>query len=122
MQEKRQQESGQNVEPPVDRIFALADIAYQEQKDFASAIGVHPARLSEWKAGRSRSWRKCIAEIARCLNTSTEYLLTGEGPAQKDGSPPPQGDELPPEWFGLTAEEKANAVEHMRLLIRARGK
>lgn len=106
----------------IDRIFALVDANYPEQKDFAAALGVIPDRVSKWKLRKTNSWRKMLPEIARCLNTSTEYLLTGEGPAQKDGSPPPQGDELPPEWFGLTAEEKANAVEHMRLLIRARGK
>lgn len=119
MQDKTQDTE---ISTPVDRIFVLADAMFREQKDFASALGVVPTKISEWRRGKSQSWRKRLPEIARCLNTSTEYLLTGEGPAQKDGSPPPQGDELPPEWFGLTAEEKANAVEHMRLLIRARGK
>lgn len=106
----------------VNRIFALVDEIYPEQKDFAADLGLIPQRVSAWRRGNLKSYRKYLPQIATLLNTSTEYLLTGEGPAQKDGSPPPQGDELPPEWFGLTAEEKANAVEHMRLLIRARGK
>lgn len=115
-------QNDETTNTPEKRMFALVDANFREDKNFASALGVTPQRVSEWRRRKSQSWRKRLPEIARCLNTSTEYLLTGEGPAQKDGSPPPQGDELPPEWFGLTAEEKANAVEHMRLLIRARGK
>lgn len=33
----------------VDRIFALVEQKYKEQKAFAAEIGVAPSKVSEWK-------------------------------------------------------------------------
>lgn len=67
----------------VDRMFALVDDQYKEQKDFAEAIGVHPTRVSEWRKRKSQSYQKRLPQIASVLGTTTEYLLTGEGPKYK---------------------------------------
>lgn len=62
----------------VDRIFELADKKYQEQRDFAVALGIQPPRVSEWRRRKSESYMKRLPQIAAVLGTSAEYLLTGE--------------------------------------------
>lgn len=54
-----------------------------EQKKFASLVGVSPQKVSEWKSGKAKSYTKRIPQIAEALGTTTEYLLTGNGPKQK---------------------------------------
>ena len=70
----------------VDRMFALVDDQYKEQKDFANAVDVPAPRVSEWRKRKSASYSKkdILPKIAAVLGTTTEYLLTGEGPKEKN--------------------------------------
>ena len=79
----------------VDRIFELVDEKFNEQKDFASALGVPAPRVSEWRKRKSASYQRCLAKIADVLDTTTEYLLTGDGPRIKP-EPPKYQRTLPP--------------------------
>lgn len=65
------------------RIFELVDSQFKEQKEFAAVIGVSDKIVSQWRVGTTRSYRSRIATIAEALGTTTEYLLTGNGPKQK---------------------------------------
>lgn len=60
------------------RIFELVDKKYVEQQAFAAALGVSPTMVSAWRKNKSESYMKRIPQIADVLNTSAEYLLTGE--------------------------------------------
>lgn len=71
----------------VDRIFELVDEKFKEQKDFASALGVPAPRVSEWRKRKSASYQRCLTQIADVLDTTTEYLLTGEGPKKRGARP-----------------------------------
>ena len=64
----------------VDRLFALVDSKFPEQKDFAAQLGITPSIVSEWRRGKSESFtkQKYIGKIAEILNTTTEYILTGK--------------------------------------------
>ena len=75
----------------VDRIFELVDGKFKEQKDFASVLGVPAPRVSEWRKRKSASFQRCLPQIAEALGTTTEYLLTGNGP-QKRGPRPVVSD------------------------------
>ena len=61
-----------------DRIFELVDKRYQEQRDFAADLGVGPTMVSAWRNKKSESYMKRLTQIAQLLNTTIEYLLTGE--------------------------------------------
>ena len=75
-----------------NRIFELADKKYPEQRDFAAEIGVAPSVVSAWRNKKSESYMKRLPQIAEILNTTVEYLLTGE---KKEPAPAPRnGDEL----------------------------
>ena len=103
----------------VDRLFALVDARFPEQKDFAAQLGITPSIVSEWRRGKSESFtkQKYIGKIAEILNTTTEYILTG-----KEERPSPKGDERPECWDLLTREEREKAREYIEMLIAARGK
>ena len=69
----------------IDRIFELVDKQFKEQKDFASAVGVSDDTVSNWRRRVSASCTKSkhLTRIAEVLGTTTEYLLTGNGPKYK---------------------------------------
>ncbi|WP_295585546.1 LexA family transcriptional regulator [uncultured Oscillibacter sp.] len=67
----------------VDRIFDLVDRKYKEQRDFAAQLGVTPSIVSEWRRRKSSSFNRRLPQIAEALGTTTEYLLTGNGPKKK---------------------------------------
>ena len=61
-----------------ERIFLLMDAQFKEQREFAAALGVAPGVISTWRSGQTHSYRKHLPRIAELLNTTVEYLLTGE--------------------------------------------
>ena len=67
----------------VDRIFALTKENGMEQKKLAEILGITDKKVSAWKTGRSKTYRDQIEKIAEVLGTTTEYLLTGNGPKYK---------------------------------------
>ena len=77
----------------VDRLFALVDEKYREQKDFAAEIGVLPQLVSAWRKRTSKSYTKYLPQITATLGTTAEYILTG-----KEESPPPEGGGLTQEF------------------------
>lgn len=75
----------------VDRIFELVGEKFKEQKEFASALRVNDKTVSAWRTRRAKSYTKYLPQIAEALGTTTEYLLTGNGP-QKRGPRPVVSD------------------------------
>ena len=67
----------------VDRIFALTKENGMEQKKLAEILGITDKKVSAWKTGRAKTYRDQIEKIAEVLGTTTEYLLTGNGPKYK---------------------------------------
>lgn len=68
----------------VDRLFELVDQKFKEQKKFAAAIGVSDDTASNWRRRKSASYVKYLPQITVALDTTTEYLLTGEGPKSRN--------------------------------------
>lgn len=58
-----------------DLIFNLITKKGLKQSDFASSINVKEQVVSDWKAGRSKSYKKYIDKIAEYLGVSVDYLL-----------------------------------------------
>ncbi|WP_312941035.1 helix-turn-helix transcriptional regulator [Oscillibacter sp.] len=90
----------------VDRIFSLLDESGMEQKDFARKIKQTPQVVSTWRTRRAMSYTKYISLIADVLNTTTEYLLTGEGSKTKASLPATEkiSKAATPESSGLADE------------------
>ena len=96
----------------VDRLFALVDQKYNEQKDFAAVIGVDPNLPSRWRNRKSQSYQKYLPQIADALGTSVQYLLTGEQtePAPGDGDGLSEKDQRLLKWFRSLPPEKQRAI------------
>ena len=69
----------------VDRIFELLSLRHMEQKELANWLGILPQTVTDWKNRKSKSYTKYIPKLALALNTTSEWLLTGNG--SKDGGP-----------------------------------
>ncbi|WP_312942959.1 helix-turn-helix transcriptional regulator [Oscillibacter sp.] len=101
-----------------DRIFDLLSDLDIEQKSFAKSIGVIPQTITDWKNGKSKSYTKYIPQIAEILNTTTEYLLTGEGPKVKAPPSAAGGDAIKTEHIRAAFFEGAEDLskEEMDML------
>lgn len=62
----------------VDLIFKKASEKFPDDKSFADAINVKPQRVSEWKLRKSASYVKRLEIISKKLETTPQWLLTGE--------------------------------------------
>ena len=67
------------MDPTAERIFEVADEIFTEQKDFAVALGVSASLVSQWRKGITKSFVKYLPQIAEVLNTTVQWLITGEG-------------------------------------------
>jgi len=60
----------------VEKIIFLIQQRGIEQKQFANDIGISQQAISEWKSGKTQSYKKHINKIAEYFNVSTDYLLS----------------------------------------------
>ena len=68
----------------VERLFDLLSKSGLSQQEFANQIGVKKNAVTRWKTRELQSYTKYLPQIAVALGTTTEYLLTGEGPKSRD--------------------------------------
>ena len=62
-----------------DRIFFLMDqMKNLDKRQFGYLIGVSPDTVSNWRCHRSKSYTKYLPQIADVLNTTLEYLVSGD--------------------------------------------
>ena len=120
----------------VDRLFELGDKKFNEQQEFAALLGVDPTLPSRWRNRKSTSYQRRLPQIAEALGTTTEYLLTGNGPkkktapAKRSESDAISDDDIKAAFFegaeDLTKEEMdalwADARDYMRYKLEQRRK
>ncbi len=106
----------------VDRIFLLADKLYSEQRNFAADLGIPASRISEWRRRKSTSYNKRLPEIAAVLNTSVEYLLTGEERTPADQPANGHEREFLELFDRLTPEQQALVVAQLRGIVESHDK
>ena len=75
-----------------ERIFQLLAKSGMEQKKFAELIGSTDKIVSKWRTSGLKSYRKYLPQIAEVLNTTVDYLLSGD--EKKPAPAPKNGDEL----------------------------
>ena len=75
-----------------ERIFQLLDKSGMEQKKFAELIGSTDKIVSKCRTSGLKSYRKYLPQIAEVLNTTVDYLLSGD--EKKPAPTPKNGDEL----------------------------
>ena len=103
-----------------ERIFELLDRSGMEQKQFAVLIGATDKIVSKWRTSGLKSYRKYLPQIAEALNTSVEYLLTGEKEKPATVSGDGRMDEILALSAKLTAEERALIIAQLRGIVEGR--
>ncbi|WP_300272728.1 helix-turn-helix domain-containing protein [uncultured Oscillibacter sp.] len=83
----------------VDRLFELVDKKFNEQQEFAALLGVDPTLPSRWRNRKSTSYQRRLPQIAEALGTTTEYLLTGNGPKKKTVPAKMSDSDTCPDWL-----------------------
>ena len=120
----------------VERILEAISSLGIDQKSFAQMIGVRPQTITDWKNGKTLSYKRYIEKIAEVLDTTTEYLLTGTGPKHRTSFTVPakwadvSNDQIKAAFFegagDLTKEEMdslwADAQDYMRYKLEQRRK
>lgn len=86
----------------VNRILNLIKSKGINEQQFLSDLGFNRTLLSDWKSGKSKSYKKHAAEIAEYFNVTTDYLLTG---ADNKISPANEAEDKVPEDFILMARK-----------------
>nr|WP_300169221.1 helix-turn-helix domain-containing protein [uncultured Flavonifractor sp.] len=104
------------------RIFELVDKQYVEQQTFAAALGVSPTMVSAWRKNKSESYMKRIPQIADLLNTSVEYLMTGEDKVPADQPANGREREFLELFDRLTPEQQALVVAQLRGIVESHDK
>lgn len=103
----------------VNRIFDLLKQQKMDQKKFAEKIGVRPQAITEWKKGVTSSYTKRLPKIAEVLNTTVEYLLSGNEDAKSLDTT--LGVETPSEneliFRSLPPERQEEVLRYMRYLV-----
>ena len=105
----------------VDRMFELIDAQYKEQRDFATAIGVDASHISRWRNRKTSSYQRRLPQIAEALGTTTEYLLTGEGPKKKSAPAVSDSDTMTNEEEHLISTYRQAAPELQAAVRRVLG-
>jgi Predicted transcriptional regulators len=59
----------------VEKIWELLKEQNKDVKSLAECVGLGQSKLSDWKAGRSKSYIKYIDKIAEFFNVSVDYLI-----------------------------------------------
>ena len=98
------------------RIFLLLDELNMEQKTLASVLGLPADTVSAWRRGKSASYTKYLPQIAEALGTTTEYLLTGEGPKKKS-APAVSDSDTKPDWMTKFEELSPGAQKEVIAFI-----
>lgn len=60
----------------LDRIIAL--LGQRDQKELTTYLHLNAVAFSEWKSGKSKSYRKYLIEIAEFFDVSLDYLVYGK--------------------------------------------
>lgn len=55
----------------------------REQRELTNYLGINSVAFSEWKSGKSKSYRKYLIEIAEFFDVSIDYLVYGKEKSPK---------------------------------------
>jgi transcriptional regulator with XRE-family HTH domain len=71
------------------RLAHARDSAGLSLEKVARAVGLHAATINYWEADRAEPSMQSVEALARVLNVSTLWLLTGFGDGPDDSGPEP---------------------------------
>ena len=95
----------------LDRIIML--MGSRDQKELTKYLQLNAVAFSDWKSGKSNSYKKYLIEIAKFFNVSIDYLVYGNTP---DSSLRTDEEELLQDYNSVDIVAKAQIRERAAVL------
>ncbi len=95
----------------LDRIIML--MGSRDQKELTKYLQLNAVAFSDWKSGKSNSYKKYLIEIAKFFNVSIDYLVYGKTP---DSSLRTDEEELLQDYNSVDIVAKAQIRERAAVL------
>jgi transcriptional regulator with XRE-family HTH domain len=70
------------------KIFDLLWKSNTDEQDLCKAIGISKSAMTDWKRGKTKSYRRHLSEIADFFKVDVSYLVNQEVPATPDKEQP----------------------------------
>ena len=67
----------------LDKISYLLKQQGKKQKDLTDYLGISKYNYTDWKAGRTNSYKKYLPQIAEFLGVGVDYLISNEESQKK---------------------------------------
>lgn len=105
-----------------ERIKPLFDKTGLLNKDLELEIGIPEKKISDWNAGRLKSYDKYIPQIASYFHVSTDYLLGNTDDPTPVGQKETLAENInkganPPLYELLTPENQAKVDSYLEFLL-----
>ena len=103
----------------LDRISKLLN--GREQRELTDFLGIKSVAFSEWKSGKSKSYKKYLIEIADFFNVSIDYLVYGKEINSIQDSLSEDEKRLLNMYSQLTDIEKGEILGELKTITKGRG-
>lgn len=98
----------------LDRITKL--LGQRDQKELTTYLHLNAVAFSEWKSGKSKSYRKYLIEIAEFFGVSLDYLVYGKEKSSLTEQLTDDEQELLTYYKGLEPFKKGQLMERAKVL------
>ncbi|MFQ8786740.1 LexA family transcriptional regulator [Ruminococcus sp.] len=99
----------------LDRITML--LGNREQKELTNYLKLNNVAFSEWKSGKSKSYRKYLIEIAEFFDVSIDYLVYGKEKSSPAEQLTADEQELLTYYKELDLMKKGQVLERAKVLF-----
>ena len=103
----------------LDRISKLLN--GREQRELTDFLGIKSVAFSEWKSGKSKSYKKYLIEIADFFNVSIDYLVYGKEINSIQDNWSEDEKRLLNMYSQLTDIEKGEILGELKTITKGRG-
>ena len=103
----------------LDRISKLLN--GREQRELTDFLGIKSVAFSEWKSGKSKSYKKYLIEIADFFNVSIDYLVYGKEINSIQDNLSEDEKRLLNMYSLLTDIEKGEILGELKTITKGRG-
>lgn len=98
----------------LDRITLL--LGNRDQKELTTFLHLNAVAYSEWKSGKSKSYRKYLIEIAEFFDVSLDYLVYGKEKSSPSSGLKEDEQELLAYYKELEPFKKGQLMERAKVL------
>lgn len=102
----------------LNKIFSELKKSGKSQVELAEFLGLHKNNITDWKAGRSKSYMKYIYQIAAFFQVEVDYFL-GKSEKPKSTVIQPVSDELYQLIEQLDIEDRAELKGTIKQMLKS---